>query len=71
MTERNCRADTKACYPYKITLEEFVDEIKNHVDTFYDNMVRLRNKDKYDLNSNWAEDWMDVFSGWMEMEHKE
>ena len=72
MTERNCRLDTEANYPEKISLEEFVREIKEHIDIFYKNMVHLRSKGKYEhLNSDWAEEWMGTLTSWMEMEHKE
>ena len=62
---RKCRHMTEYSYPDKIDVYEFAKEIKRDIGIFVTNMKNLESmKDK----RLWAEDWMETFQSWMEME---
>lgn len=48
-------------YPFKLTVEEFADEIKANIDKYVKNLQCIRQDFLY------AEEWMDMFARWMEM----
>lgn len=55
---------TSFCYPDKLTLDEFVEQMK-HVETFARNMQNLNNTD-----DRYIEDWFQLFANWSEIEQE-
>jgi len=64
MKERNCKPATADYYPEKISVDYFAKEIKNTIDNFAQNMKNLKGVKEH----KWAEDWMEMFQAWSEME---
>lgn len=61
---REARQQTVFSYRRKLTVEEFGQEIMSGLEPFIKNMKAYPKWDKPD----WAEDWMEKFQMWMEME---
>ena len=61
---RRCRLMTMECHPYKMNVIDFAEGIKGSIDHFISNMLALDSVPKL----NWAEDWMELFQAWSEME---
>ena len=55
---------TSLCYPKKMTLDEFIEQMK-HVETFAQNMQNLNNTD-----DRYIEDWFQLFANWSEIEQE-
>ena len=54
-------------HPIKITLEEFVDEFKESLEPFKQNMINLGG----DLiEEKYIEQWVEIFLAWMEIEQE-
>ena len=56
---------TKDYYPEKIDIEDFLNEITDSMRPFSENMRSLGMVDE-----KYAEDWMEIFTNWMEMSKK-
>lgn len=54
---------TELCYPDKMTAKEFADEIKKNLGSFAENMDKLHNPGE----PRHAEEWMGMFTAWMEL----
>lgn len=64
MVDQQDRNDiTEMCYPDKITAKEFTEEIKKNLEAFRDNMNELHNPGE----PRYPEEWMGMFSAWMEL----
>lgn len=63
---RNARFWTKECYPDKMDVEEFVEEIRNSLGSFEKNISRLVERGSFP-ETLWAEDWIETLAAWMEM----
>lgn len=59
------RSTTNFCYPDKLTLEEFVEQM-NHVETFARNMQKL----KKGTDDRYIEEWFQLFANWSEIEQE-
>lgn len=64
--ERQGTSSTQWYHPDKLSLEEFVNEIRNNIGVFEINIKRYVGNTIEE--KMWAEDWMEVFAGWMEMD---
>ena len=53
---------TDHCYPDKISLEQFFDELERGKEPFIQNMKNLSFTE-----SRYIEEWMDMFCNWMEI----
>ena len=54
---------TEMCYPYKMTLHEFMDELEKAKEPFTKNMENML----FGKDEKWPEDWMVIFIDWIEM----
>lgn len=61
---RECKRTTMEMYPYKFTVDVFLEEIERYLNEFAKNVKQIDNISTY----NWAEDWMGYFQAWLEME---
>lgn len=59
---RNCDFMTDHCYPHKMTIEQFFNEIDRGRAPFIGNMKKLNVPDEL-----YVEEWMRKFVDWMEM----
>jgi hypothetical protein len=53
---------TKEYYPEKMNIEDFLNEVTDGMCLFSENMRNLERVDE-----KYAEDWMELFTNWMEM----
>lgn len=62
---------SEICYPDKITLEEFVEELREALDPFKANMIHLRKDDgklgAFYNSEHYIEEWFEVFARWTEI----
>lgn len=64
---RECKLITMLFHPYKMTIDEFAEEIKKNIDTLVKN---LKQSNFEDINGDhlWIEDWMEVFMAYLPIE---
>ena len=63
--ERNCKDTTAFCHPDKYAAREFAQQIIDSIEYFVENMEQLK------IGPRWAEDWIQTFAAWMDMEHSQ
>lgn len=60
----------ESMHPDKMSPEEFAQELIEHLPDFVANMNHLSTDGRYpNYSSNFMEDWMHMFSAWMECEN--
>ncbi|MCK9428766.1 MAG: hypothetical protein M0R17_01995 [Candidatus Omnitrophica bacterium] len=59
---RSCEDMTEICFPRKISLLEFLEEIENSIKPFKENMKHCG-----EVDDKFVEDWMRIFCAWNEM----
>ena len=62
MSQRNADHMTELCYPDRMMADEFANEVREGLSPFVDNMSHLGVRLRY------AEEWMENFAAWMEMQ---
>jgi hypothetical protein len=61
---RKCRRATAEYFPWKMTVEQFYEEIIGNKEAFIANMKILEDLPE----RRWAEDWIETLAAWSEME---